>query len=483
MSKWFKRAKRVAVIGTYRSGKTVVLTSLLNHLHYHDETKFRLVGDGGKVRERDLPRIRKFRTLKLPAGSTPFPYERFRDALVHNGEWPAKTTDSSEFACRFERSDWPLRAMELTFIDFPGERVADVAIAAHRTFAEWSDHLLGHIEAHAEYRRPAADFLALVGGDGKMADAAVTDAFKLALARFIMEFKPLVTPSVFLLDTDGSQARGTTPEEVASGRRIGVRPGELDGSGASFGFGPDDPAPAAGEFAPLPAAARAANPKLAEAYAARYRAYREQIALPFFARLKGCQRVMVMVDVTTILAGGHGMFNDTLKIIEDLFSVLRGKSLLAGALDSFLGDFLGFSTGGLEKVAFVAGKLDLIAPVDRGRALDLLREMTRRTAGDLDVPHEWFVTSAIVSTTTPPGASDTARRLVGRLLWDPGTGRRLNPADGKQEFPVSEVPASWPSNWEPETHRFPSVFPDWPAVVAQAPSHINLDAVTRFLLD
>jgi predicted YcjX-like family ATPase len=73
---------RIGVVGLYASGKTVFLTSLINHLRNHDPGRFRL-GDGTVT-------LRKFREHTPEPDWGQFEYERFRDAFVGKC-WPGKT--------------------------------------------------------------------------------------------------------------------------------------------------------------------------------------------------------------------------------------------------------------------------------------------------------------------------------------------------------------------------------------------------------
>ena len=72
---------RVGVMGTYNFGKTVFLTSLINHLLHHDPKRFNL----GKVYQIKNPVIRPVRGMPV------FDYEKYRAELIHQGYWPAKT--------------------------------------------------------------------------------------------------------------------------------------------------------------------------------------------------------------------------------------------------------------------------------------------------------------------------------------------------------------------------------------------------------
>jgi predicted YcjX-like family ATPase len=76
---------RVGVVGLYNSGKTVLLTSLINHIQDHDPDRFPL--------RNAQTRTRKFTVLQPDAEWAAFNYTGHRDALVNRGKWPAKTTD------------------------------------------------------------------------------------------------------------------------------------------------------------------------------------------------------------------------------------------------------------------------------------------------------------------------------------------------------------------------------------------------------
>ena len=128
---------RVGVVGLYNAGKTVLLTSLINHLQDHDADRFPLGSPA--------TRVRKFTVLPPDPGWEPFNYTGCRDALVHGGRWPAKTRDRAQYVCKFERSDWTFSDCLLKVYDLPGERIDVVTWVPFGQLADDAGKLFGSI--------------------------------------------------------------------------------------------------------------------------------------------------------------------------------------------------------------------------------------------------------------------------------------------------------------------------------------------------
>lgn len=432
---------KVALAGTANCGKTMFLTSLLWQLEEFDESRFRL---------RNGVALRGFGLRNVPRGKTALPFRRFRNMLAHEYRWPAKTRDVYHCRCAFHRSDrWRIWGPQsVDFLDLPGERVADAAMVVHDDYGAWSDHVLDHFGQDPVGRRVAAQFRDAASRSGAGAEDVVR-AWRLALARLIRAWKPLVSPSVFLLDRNGTVARDVGEAELVASRRCGLDDGR--------------------EFAPLAGEVRNGNPELAGEMQRHYREYREELVLPLFRDLMSAHRLVVLVDVPSLLLAGDRRFVDERQVIIDLLAAMRDDAFHVRILRVLgLGD-------SLERVAFVAAKADRVAPEDlrNGRLLALLRSMNARAAQALppSVEVQWFVCSACVS--TRPGGAPYS--LIGQTQPGPYTADRQ-----VAEFDVSPLPAEWPTSWREGDYLYQDFSPRVPQNLMIPPHHRNLDAVFDF---
>jgi predicted YcjX-like family ATPase len=447
---------RVGIVGLYNTGKTVLLTSLINHLQDHDPDRFAL-GD-------KQTHLRKFTVVPTDKDWAPFNYTGFRDALVNNGRWPAKTTDRSQFACQFERSDWRFSDCLLKLYDLPGERIADAAMYG-RDFTGWSERMLSLFVNDTSYRSCTAPFLDAVAKSAAN-PAELLQAYKLSLANLILNFKPLISPSTFLLDTHGVPARPDSPENLAAARFSGID--------------------ADNEFCPLPPALRTPGSDLYECFSQRYARYVEQVVEPTIVAFRSCTALVVMIDVTMLLGGGVGMYDDSRQIIRDLFDVLSpGEHSLFGPLArGFSKVFLPhqWRPGWITRLAIVAPKLDLVHPVDRDRMLMLMRRMVERLAADRDgLKYDFFNVSSVVSTRYLPLTEGGSRVLLGMPLRG-ADGKKIPPGP-EQRFTVSELPDDWPTEWPAGRYAFPEVYPRMPARKDYPPDQVNLDRLATFVIE
>lgn len=454
---------KIGVTGIANGGKTVFLTSLLWQLAELESSDFRVFPSIG---------LHGFRPLRLENNTENlFPFEKYRETLSRGRRWPAKTTDSYRYSCEIRRKDWEkisvgkltrMRRFQfsnrqrLDFFDFPGERIADAAIAAFENYADWCDHIIHHFKSHSDYLAAVLPYLEmleqLVQVENREYDVVekVVRHYKVALAGLIHGYKPLISPSTFLLDRTGTVAEMVSVEELASSRVAGLT--------------------AETQFAPLPSDVREAYPELAQKMEYSYTAYRNELAWPLFKEVIESQRLVILVDIPSLLAGGVGRYNDNRQILIDLFESLEPN----GILGTLLHKLQALIVGGLEKVSFVAVKSDLVLPDDvtGGRLESLLRQMTARIKSMLpEIEFGYFVCSAVHSTR----AGEADNQLIGRLM-------RNNPDRMEMEFGVSSLPEAWPEDWKPGEFCFAEVLPEVPKCLMIPPKQVGLDQLFEFLL-
>ena len=444
---------RVGIIGLSNAGKTVLLTSLIDHLQHHDEDRFRIGHHAS---------LRKFRIEPIDKGWVKFNYEQYRDALVHRGRWPRKTRDRSQFVCSFERSDWRYRDALLKLYDLPGERLADAAMM-DRDYSAWSDATLTRIEHDTPSREVAVEFLNEL--QHPQPDAArLIHAYKLALARNILQYRPIVSPSTFLLDIHGSVARNESAETLATQRIVGLSVDQ--------------------QFVPLSHHVRHDHPELARQFLEAYHAYRGQAIEPFLEALRSCHALIVLTDVTTLLSAGVGMYNENYQILSELFRILDPGESPIEAFGRHLADIFlphELRPRWINRIAFVTPKMDLIHPIDRDRALNLSRRLVKTLAKDRDgLKYEFFNCAAVVS--TKPLSGTPNQRLLAGLPYRNADGEKIA-TPTEQRFEVSPLPDDWPLDWQAGEYHFPDVYPTIPARKDYPPEQLNLDRIFNFVME
>lgn len=463
--RWKTAERRIGVIGPRWCGKTVLLTSLINHLKFHDPLRFRLgppknPGEVSHFRElTDTKAIRKPGTLPW------FDYEGYRNQFVQNGKWPAATKDISQYACEFERSDWTFNSLRLHLLDLPGERVNDIPMVtgerdARTAYAAWSDRACRRVEKDltaGEYFRPFFEL-------ARRADASQADVvhrYKIGLAKSRLAYRPYQTPSTFLLDRDGNRIKGTDPETLAKTRYVGLNAEE--------------------EFVPLPADARAIHPEWADTFARRFARYREEVILPVVTGLKTCHALVVMVDVLAILGHGPGMYNDYRQLVGDLLAALDPKDttldlVLRNVYETLLP--VNWRRSWISRIAFVAPKMDRVPFEDRARVRGLMEQLVRHEAKNCrGVTMGYFPVAAVL------GARENQqgrREMLGSTLYD-ADGTPLTPG-AERKFSVPEVPHVWQEHgWRPGDFVFPDVYPRVSPLSNCPTEQVGLDELFNFL--
>lgn len=501
--KVFKR--KIGITGLRSSGKTAFLTSLINHLKHHDperhepEHEFFLEPHSGA-------KITHFQYLPARNGQTSFPYERYRNQLVEDNQWPSKTKDCSHYRCTFQRSDWrslfglfgPLD-VELEFYDFPGDRLADMEMVETGSYQAWSERVLERFETEADYKEHASDFLKLIHQES-FDESQIIKAYKVALARLMKQHaKAWITPSTFIVDTHGGEL---TKEHLETS--YSTDDFEKLVEERFSGLSREE------QFTPLPRMSKSKNKQyknLMKVFRERYINYRKEIVLPVFKYLRGCHRLVVLVDVATLLTAGSGMYNDNQMMIEHVCKLLKpgknraeqtlalGLKILSG-YPIVSGGLLSWKPKGISRMAFVASKSDRVHPDDRERLLGLVTQMVGSYAQDIEgAAVDYFTCSAIVSSkvinsrATKENVSSKFRQLAGFPVKDT-SGNKLPrpPRDQSRQSrmkklnDISIVPERWPDEWNIGDFTFYNFYPLLAGRKDLPPEQINLDKIFNFML-
>ncbi len=456
MLKLTKYKRRIGIVALADSGKTVFLTSLINHLIAHDPEMFQ-VGDSRRNT------IRKFKTLSV--NGEEFKYHKFRDYLA-NGRWPEKTKDRYQFRCEFERTDWAFSTADLHFYDFPGERLADVLMSSPK-YEDWCDTLLEHFDNDSDYRAITEPYVKVIR-DRASDETKILLAYRKALAKLTLNFKPLISPSTFLLDTQGKYPSlegvvGNDPEILSDFIA------ERRASGLTF----DE------QFSPLDRKARQQFPDVARKFAKRYTEYRRMLVDPLFQDLASCHQLIILVDIARILSSGVGAYDDCQQILRQLMGFLNPGLSIFQRFYRALSIPLNWRPGGVSRICFVASKADLTHPNDTDKLLSLLSSMVRRVEADLDGVETLQVACSAVKSTECPDLSQ--HELCGRAVHDE-TGAFRDHDDEKMIYRVDPLPERWPMAWAPNEFIFPSVYPLFPNRKDSPPEQYGLDTVFNFLM-
>lgn len=434
---------RVAITGLTRAGKTVFLTSLINHL---------LEGSEETLREFAKRRL-TFAAEKLPVGSQarPFPYARYLDAYRREqAAWPEPTAEVTKFRLHLKmknRKD-KRRDVVLEFVDYPGERLLDLPLT-RMSFEEWSRRILADAslgvkrEVSKQWRRSCEQLL-----DGHDRRIARPKSIVGKYRKYVLACKarglPFVQPSAMLLHEEG--------------------------------FAKHDSA-----FCPLPGQARDSVPRMAKLFQERYRAYVMNYVKPFFQDITNCSRQVVLVDVLDILRRDVDSLNDTRKCLRlalDVFGYGQRSPWYLTWLDLFRGAFI-------DRVAFVATKADQAPKDGRTRMKDLLRQVVERKYRDLQFQMKegtvkFFFCSANRCT------KDVSGEYQGDQVWGLRGLIGHESADSEVDRFPGRVPQKWADAWNAmsEGYRFPDFLPRrLPRREGAAIPHMNLDKVLCYVLD
>lgn len=459
------RPRRVGVLGPFHAGKTVMLTSLISQLRHHAPGSLDVFGIDvamAELNSTDAP----VDALPTRSGLARFDYESARDRLAHGG-WPSKTVAASEYRSYVVRSDDRWHMYDLSLIDWPGERLADLAMIGHGSFDRWSDGLMPTLGKEL-FRPLAQNFLDKMHAVDDIADDVASEndlalAYRRVLAGFVDNALPFVTPSSFLVDLEnryaterlGTAAPTWSVDELQR-LAIGVTPGE--------------------PFFPLSSLARERAPELTARMVARFDDYVARVVAPVAEALALCDHILLLVDVAHLLESGPRGVEGTTLLLEELLAwIAPGTTTMGRTLDWMSWAVAGdrFRLGGVRRVSVIGTQTDRIHAEDRQTAEGLLHQLVEPLVRKYEVQKNlrirYGLVSAVNATRSEPIGPDGLRRMT---FEQGGT---------SFEALASAVPAAWPLAWKAGDFAFPRPQPRLPMKRTQAPDQFGLGRVLNWI--
>jgi len=459
------RPRRVGVVGPFHSGKTVLLTSLISQIRHQAPGMLDVFGTDVTLAELQSS-ADAVDGLPTRSGLSRFDHAGAADKLAHGG-WPAKTVSASEYRSFVVRSDDRWRMYDLSLVDWPGERLADLAMISHGEFAKWSDGLLPTLDK--ELFRPIARGFLDVLDRLRPEDSVATEnelalAYRRVLAGFVDHALPFVTPSSFLVDLENRYATerlGTTSPtwsvDELERLAIGVSPGE--------------------PIFPLPAIWREACPELAARIAGRFDDYVARVVKPVADALAICDHILLLVDVAHLLESGPRGVEGTTLLFEELLAwVGPGTTAVGRGLDWMSWIVAGdrYRLGGVRRISVIGTQTDRIHAEDRQTAEGLLHQLVEPLVRKYEVQKNlkirYGLAAAVNATRSEPIGPDGVRRMT---FESGGT---------SFEAVASAVPATWPVSWKTGDFAFPRPQPRLPMRRTQPPDQFGLGRVLNWIL-
>ena len=443
---FFEPVIRLGVTGLARSGKTVFITSLVANLMDRGRMPQLVAAADGRITAAFLQ--------PQPDDTVPrFDYETHYAALTADRpRWPDSTRAVSELRLSLRVRPTGLlgglqgpRTVHLDIVDYPGEWLLDLALL-DKTYAQWSDEVLGRIAGRSQ----ASAFLARV----QATDGAAPH--KEPVARDLTE-----TFTAYL-----HAARKDGFYDCTPGRFL--LPGDLAGSPAIT-------------FAPLPEAGNAPRKSLAREMARRFEAYKAQVVKPFFRdHFSKIDRQVVLVDALGAINAGPRAVEDMRHAMADILSAFRpGRNAFLTQL--LLGKRV-------EKILFAATKADHLHHSQHTRLTAIMEALTRdaRDRADFAGAQTQAMSIAALRATTEETIAHEGHELdcVRGTLLDTGKRAAFYPGALPEDpnrllSPAREGAESW-LDADYKIMRFaPARLTLKPG---EGPPHIRLDRAAQFLI-
>lgn len=326
----------IGITGLKETGKTIFITSLINHL---------LEGNGSTLECFEDNQVDFFgETGIIKSKFRKFPYKKYiYDFTKDIPDWPKKTVDIFDYCINLKlKENNKTKEVKLIITDYPGERLLDMPMLRN-DFARWSDNIIEDAELGVKNELSKDWFLSLENVlDNADKAALATKEYKKYIKKCIDNNLTHIQPAIMVFEAEG----------------INVKEAKL------FDM----------NFCPLSREIREKHPTLTRMFEKTYNKYVSGYVKPFEKNVIKKNNVqVVLVDVLNALTGGVDCYNELRKCIKD-------------AIDSygyfkkgFLRGIMQWISPNIDKVLFVATKADQCSENSRENLRCLLRDIVRKS--------------------------------------------------------------------------------------------------------
>ncbi len=426
---------KIGILGDASSGKTVFLTSLLWNL---EEGKLRL----GATHE--PPTDVKIHKLDDPHA---FDYAGSKRKCKNSNKWPAKTTSEySIAACSYKPHT--LFPRDLTFVDIPGERMADLLIWQCHDYAEWSAAMIQSWRESDTLSTCMQAYVELLNHPQARKEELARE-YKKGMREMLRNYIPQISPSTLFFNDGRLEKMADIDDDAWLEKRSIWRHGD-----------------AACDFFPLPPEWEESASELYISCWRNFNLYKKTIIKPLFSQIGSCDHFIICIDVLGILALSPGAFLKTKEELEHFFTKIT---------PGFWGDLLNRLGGNLPRIAFVATKSDLVYGDNLQHLRNLLEDLVKRFVTE-KITFGYFTCTAWTSTKEGQGKARN-QAIVSILKEDEnGTLRK-----SEEVLRCPPLPAEWPDDWDGAEYArltmdmLPSV------INANPPRQTGIDAILNFI--
>ena len=435
MSNFFSNKYKIGILGDANCGKTVFLTSLLWNL----EAAQLYLG-----KKHEVPTDIKIHTLTSLPSSFCFGYEENVRSFKDHKKWPAKTT--SEYA--LARCSYKLPKhlpYEITFVDIPGDRMADMLIWQHSSYADWSAATLKSWQRSSQlsqYFRAYNDSI-----QHPTTFDQLTWNFKCGMRSMFENYIPQISPST-LFFADG---KGVTLEQLSDDFFLRQRPIWKDGDTQR-------------DFIPLPMEWKKATESQIKYYSyaeceQSYKLYRKKVVNPLFSQISSCDSFIYCIDILGILAACPEAFHKTQEEIQ---------SFMDKVMPGLFWKLLNLIGKNPMRIAFVATKSDKVYGANLSHLKNLLKDIVLPYRKS-QIQDAYFTCTAWNSTREKNGYA-TCRVMINHTI---------TPAI----IQVPELPDTFNNDWNGEKYQYleTEILPS--PVAAKPPLQTGIDSILNYVID